>query len=102
MKFIFISLLISFSSFNPPVDNCDDLKFEVKVTHTTNGLDNGIIDVTVTKGSSNLDVFLYGDIRSKNKLKVKIDELKNLASGTYILILQNDKCSTVKRDILIN
>lgn len=101
MKFIFISLLISFTSFNPFEDTCDDLKFEVKVIHTTNGLDNGTIDVTVTKSSSEVKVFLYSEGENENKLDVKLDELNKLKSGTYMLVLQNSKCHAVKRDIII-
>lgn len=101
MKFILISVLLAFSSFNTTSDICDDLKFDIEVTHTTNSLDNGIIDVTITKGNTSVKAFLYGKSRSNNKLNIKIDELKSLSSGTYTLVLQNKNCSSVKSDIII-
>ena len=101
MKFILISVLLGFSSFSTTSDVCDDLKFDIEVTHTTDGLNNGKIDVTITKGLQNVKAFLYAKSRGNNRLNIKIDELKNLPSGTFTLVLQNKNCSSVKSDIII-
>ncbi len=103
MKFLLVSLLISFSYFNsqPESLDCDDLKFNIEVIHTSNGLDNGIIDVTITKSTSKVKVYLYSEGKSANKLNIKLDDLKKLKAGTYMLVLQNDNCYAVKRDIVI-
>ena len=101
MKFIFISLLIAISSFSFQSDTCGDLKFDIEVTHTSGGIGNGIIDVTIIKSSSKAMAYLYGDEKSKNKLNIDPDQLNKLKAGTYMLVLQNDQCYAVKRDIII-
>jgi len=103
MKFLLVSLLISFSYFNSQLESldCDDLKFSIEVTHTSNGQDNGIINVTIVKSETKAKAFLYGKLKSNNKLGVNPTELTGLKSGKYILVLQNKECSSVKRDIII-
>jgi len=80
---------------------CDGLKFEIEIIHTTSNLNNGIIEVTVIKSNSKVRVFLYGDLKSKNRLDVKPSELTQLAAGTYLLVIRDDKCNKIKRDIVI-
>ena len=100
MKIVFVSVLVVIASFLPKEQECDQLKFDINVVHTTGGLDNGKIEVTNIESPSKVRAFLYGDKR-ENRLDVKVEKLDKLKSGTYILILQNKKCSTVKRDIVV-
>ena len=101
MKIVFASVLVVIASFLPKEQECDQLKFDVNVVHTTEGLDNGKIEVINIDSPSKVRAFLYGDKRDKNRLDVKVEKLDKLKAGTYILILQNKKCSSVKRDIVV-
>lgn len=102
MKSILLSFIILFLSFySLGEDLCDNLKFTVEVSDTSQGLNNGEIKVVLKNKSSHVKAFLYGDKKAKNKLDISIDELTQLKPGSYILILQNKDCSSVKRDIII-
>lgn len=101
MKLLIFSSVVFLLSFTNLPQTCDDLKFDVKVTNTTNGQNNGKLDVTIIKSSSKIHAYLYGDTKSKNKLNVGLDDLINLESGTYTLVLQNNECSAVKQGIEI-
>jgi hypothetical protein len=101
MKLFFISVLLMGMSFLPKEEECDQLKFDTSIVHTTNGLDNGTIEIAIIKSSSKVRAFLYGDKKSKNRLDVRIDKLNKLPAGTYLLILQNNECSATKRNLVI-
>lgn len=101
MKIILISVLLAFSSFNSAINECDELKFDFKIVNTSNGLDNGAIEVKITKSSSKVKAYLYSYGKSDNRLGVKTDELDNLRKGKYMLVLQNDNCFAAERDIII-
>ena len=101
MKVVLVSVLVVFSSFLPNEQECDQLKFEINIVHTTDGRDNGKIEVSNIDSPSQVKAFLYGNGKNKNKLDVKIEKLVKLGSGTYTLVLQNNKCSAVKRDIIV-
>lgn len=101
MKLFLVGILFFTSSFVEVEPFCDELKFDLEITHTSEGLDNGKIEVTILKGESNVTAFLVGDTVKKNRLGVKLKELSQLPAGTYILILENDICSQTKRDIVI-
>jgi hypothetical protein len=101
MKLFFIGVLFFTFTLVAGQPPCNGLKFEVKVTHTTDNLDNGKIEVTIIKSAAGVKAFLYGDKKSKNRLDVKPDQLTQLAAGTYQLVLQDNNCSTLKRDIII-
>lgn len=101
MKLLLISSVVFLLSFSSLQQACDDLKFDIKITNTTNGLNNGKIEITITRSSSKVHAFLYGDAKQKNKVDVDPDDLINLQAGTYMLVLQNDQCYEVKQDIII-
>lgn len=101
MKIFFVGVLIFTSSILAGQPPCEGLKFEIKVTNTSQSLDNGKIEVTIIKSAAGVKAYLYGDSKSKNRLNVKINKLTHLAAGKYILVLQDEKCSTVQRDIII-
>jgi hypothetical protein len=101
MKLFFISVLLMGMSFLTNNEECDQLKFDINIVHTTSGLANGIIEVSVIKSASKVRAFLYGDKKSKNRLNVRIDKLNKLQAGTYLLVLQNNDCSTVKRNLVV-
>ncbi len=101
MKIAFVSVLVVLTSFLPKEQECDQLKFDINIVHTSDGLNNGKIEVSNVDSPSPVRAFLYGNGKDKNLLDVKIEKLIALKAGTYILILQNKKCSTVKRDIIV-
>lgn len=101
MKLFLVGLLFFSSTFSFDEPPCDELQFEITVINTTQGLDNGKIEISLKKRASNVKANLFGDRSSKNRIGVKINELTKLSSGTYILILQNDKCFELKKDIVI-
>ena len=101
MKLFLVGLILFASSFSLQNETCDDIKYEIEIIHTSNGLDNGQIEVNILSSSSKVKANLFGKDPSLNKIDVEIDELNNLSAGTYVLVLQNDQCSTVKSDIVI-
>ena len=101
MKIVFASVLVAILSFIPKEQECDQLKFDIHVVHTSSGLDNGKIEVSKIDSPSKVRAFLYGDNKSKNRLDVKVEKLIKLPAGTYILILQNSQCSSVTHDIIV-
>lgn len=101
MKVFLVSALLVVSSFTLEKRLCNQLKFDVSITHTSNDQNNGIIEVVDLKSTTKVKAFLYGDKKSKNRLDVKVEKLTNLESGKYLLVLQNNECSSVKKDIII-
>ena len=101
MKIVLIGVLVVFTSFLPKEQECDQLKFEVNIVHTTDGRDNGKIEISNIDSPSEVRAFLYGNGKNNNVLDVKIEKLVKLGAGSYTLILQNKKCSAVKRNIIV-
>ncbi len=101
MQLLFISVLLAFSTNFISTEPCEELICEIEITDSSEGLNNGMIEVIIVKSSSKVKAYLYGDNRSKNKLNVDIDKLNKLEPGSYLLVLQNNKCSIVKHDIII-
>lgn len=102
MKLFLVGILFFTSSIWEVDTICDQLKFDVIITNTSIGENNGKIEVILEDGEkSNIRAYLYGEGSSKNRLDKKIDELTDLSKGTYILVLQNSECSSMKSDIVI-
>ncbi len=83
---------------------CADLQYVLTVFDTTDGLNNGRIEVKITKSSSRVKAYLYskkGNQRQNRKEGAELNTLINLAPGHYILVLQNRSCSVVEKDIHI-
>ena len=98
-------LLVFFMAARPaPVPDCDGLQYKLTITHTSNGENNGRIEVEIIKSSSRVRAYLYikkGNQRKNSKEDVSVDELTGLAAGHYVLILQDAKCSAVEHDLVI-
>ena len=100
MKLLIISGLFFVSALMPDNPVCDNLKFKTKITHTTAGVSNGEIVISIVKGKSPYKVFLFADKLENNLLDVGLDDLKNLAAGKYILVVQ-DAADCTKQEKLV-
>ena len=101
MKFVLLSLLVAYGYHMPDHDQCEQLKYSLEIIHTTNGLNNGKINVEIIKSQSEVTAYLYAESRANNKLGVKISKLVALPAGKYKLVLQNTECSIVEKNLII-
>lgn len=90
MKLLIISALLIFSALSPENLDCDNLKIKTQITHTSAGEKNGEISISVVKGKAPYRVSLFSENKKDNLLEVGLDDLKNLAAGKYILVVQDD------------
>jgi len=103
MKILLISGLLNLWAFLPGGINCDNLKLDISLTHTTNGKANGKIEVVVQRGAGPFKVFLFASKREDNLEDVKFKDLKDLKSGEYILVVQDKESNcTFKQNVIIN
>jgi hypothetical protein len=101
MKIVFASVLFIFSALMPDNPACDSLIIKTKIIHTTDGVSNGEITVSIVKGKPPYKVFLFAEKIENNLFDVELDDLINLSSGKYILVIQDDAdCTTQEKLIL--
>jgi hypothetical protein len=101
MKVLFVSVLFISSFMMPGELPCDGLKIETNITNTSNGENDGQISVTVVKGKAPYKVFLFAEKRENNRLDIKIKDLRKLASGKYILIIQDAGGCTTQETVFV-
>jgi len=101
MKLLVISGLLFFSAFMPDNPVCDNLKFKTKITHTSDGGNNGEIAISIVKGKPPYKVFLFADKQENNLLDVGLDDLKNLFAGKYILVVQDAADCTIQEKLIL-
>jgi len=99
MKVLFISLLFVMAGRAPEEPSCDSLKLKLDISHTSKGDENGKISISVVKGRAPYKTFLFAKKRQDNRQDFKFDELINLASGKYTLIVQDGSGCTVQETI---
>jgi hypothetical protein len=102
MKLLLLSGLLFFSTYLPGDETCTNLKINVSVIHSTNNLSNGRIEVDVEKGQPPYKVYLFAEKPKNNLLDVKFRDLKDLAAGDYILVVQDKEGCNVKENIVVN
>jgi len=103
MKVLLFSGLLLVSTLFPAVTDCDSIQLDLQVTHTSDGNNDGKIEVSVEKGQAPFKVYLFADKRSDNLLDVKFKDLKNLKAGNYLLLVQDSggEC-TYRQNVIIN
>ncbi|MGK7388835.1 MAG: hypothetical protein ACNS60_00725 [Candidatus Cyclobacteriaceae bacterium M2_1C_046] len=84
-----------------PAPPCNDLKVEVEVTHTTDGLSNGSVKVKVEGGKA---PYLYIYFNTKGKpisYEYTESSIKDLKSGTYFCTIYDKNDCQIKKEIKI-
>ena len=80
---------------------CNNLKIKTKITHTTAGASNGEISVSVVKGQPPYKAYLFAENKQNNLLDVRLDDLKNLSAGKYILVVQDAVDCTIQEKLIL-
>ena len=95
MKILLFSGLLFISTLVTEKSDCDSIQLDLGITHTSEGKNNGKIEVTVEKGRAPFTVYLFAAKREDNLEDVKFKDLKDLKRGDYILVVQDkdNKCT---------
>lgn len=86
-------------SIDPP---CDDLKVEVEVTHTTDGLNNGSVEVEVIGGTAPYTYIFLDDNRNPITEVTSSNKVEGLSKGEMKYIVRDKKDCFVSDDLIIN
>ena len=100
---LFIIPLLVLLSFKPKSQkDCDRIKIETEVTHTSGNADNGVINLNIQGVSGKYKIHLIGDSPGKNQLNLKVNQINNLSSGVYDIVLQDPEGCTKAIKVSIN
>ena len=98
MKVLLLSGLLFISTLTSEKSNCDNIQLDITITHSSQGSNNGKIEVEVKKGKAPFRAYLFADDKSNNLHDVALDELVSLSAGSYILVIQDaNNCSVHKK-----
>ena len=100
MRLFLVGLVFFSSTMLIGAPPCN-LEIKTSITHTSDAKDNGKIDVTIIKGEAPYKVFLFAEKRKDNRQDIKFKDLNDLASGRYILIIQDAGGCTVQETLNI-
>ena len=84
---IFLFVTDSFSQADRP---CEAISVEHNVRHTSQGLNNGAVDLIIKGGIQPYEISVIGDKRSKNKLNINLTRITDLQPGTYLIVIQDN------------
>ena len=77
----------------PSTDPCDNLKVTTEIKHTTDGLDNGSVEVKVEGG---VEPYVYVFFNEKGKplsFENKSNQISEIGAGTiYCSIIDSESC----------
>jgi hypothetical protein len=78
-----------------PFQECRQVDAKVETTDSSNGRDNGVALVTITRGSTNDAKFIFCEQAGKvlNEGKFSINKIDNLKKGEYFCIVSTRECS---------
>lgn len=101
MKVLLFSVILFILANVPGIPVCNDIQLSLITTNTSEGQNNGKIEVKVEKGHPPFKVYLYAEKRKDNKLDIKFKDLENLAPGKYLLVVQDKGECTFQESIVI-
>jgi len=101
MKALIMSLLFFGSGYTQATDPCENTHLEISVSDTSDGINNGTIEIEVEKLTDPVKIYLYGDDRSQNQLNIKTKKIEHLAIGGYYLIVQDGAGCTKSKKVVI-
>lgn len=95
---ILLFLCLGLSSFSTIslTQVCDKIEAQPEVIHTSNGEDNGGVQIKLAKGSLKSLKFIFcaqKDGRVLNENKFQQSSIEGLPPGDYFCIVSNDECS---------
>lgn len=91
----FCLLTVGFSHATIWLQDCDKIEAETEVVNTSNGLDNGQVEVKVTKGSERGIKYIFCVVSGKvlNESRFEINILTGLPAGDYFCLISNADCT---------
>lgn len=101
MKVLLLSGLFYLMAGMPGNTDCDNIRLDLNIIHTTENKTNGKIEVEIVNGLAPYEFYLFGSGTNNNKIKVKKSELKDLAAGEYLLVVQDKTSCRVTKKIVI-
>jgi len=91
----------SFVISNEQLANCDNLKIDTIIQRTTDGLDNGSVDILVSGGEEPYSFTWYGEKRNKGIDNREVANQSALRKGKYLLVVVDATNCVEKVDIEI-
>lgn len=88
--FIALVFLLVSSSFvirNEQLTNCDSLKIDAIIQHTSNGNNNGNVNVTISGGVEPYRITWVGQKRNKGIENSEIGNQSSLSKGEHLLVV---------------
>jgi hypothetical protein len=93
MRSLNVFVIIAFLAFLPgkSFGQCRDINVKSKITHTTNGLNNGSVELEINGNSGQeLSINLFGP-QKNNRLDLSESIITNLEKGNYIIVVSGRK-----------
>lgn len=84
-----------------PEPPCDDLKVEVEVTHTSEGLNNGMIRLNAEGGAKPYTYIFLDEDFNPITTKTTEPEIKKLSRGKVKFIVRDENDCFQSKDIII-
>lgn len=100
-----LTFLVLVATYSVAFTQCKPIVAEAKVTHSTSGLNNGVIQLDIKSNKSDLSISFFGP---KGLVKIKLDktEIDGLAKGKYLVVLsgkrESDNYCPKSLEIIIN
>jgi hypothetical protein len=85
----------------PQSVNCENFSVSTEISHTSNGRENGKLEVKATGGSGEYTYHYIGPGDYK-ELKSKKDTLTGLKKGKYSVFVQDSNNCVKQVDVIIN
>ena len=93
-------LLLSFRLYTS--GDCDRVKINADVIHTTDQQNNGSITLNLEGVSGKHKIHVIGGSQNQNQLNLKTDQINNLSSGVYDIVVQDPKGCTKSIKVIVN
>ena len=97
-----ITFLLFISSFVVSENDCDLVKVEAKVVHSTDGQNNGSITLSLEGVSGKRKIHVIGGSPGQNQLNLKSNQINNLSSGVYDIVVQDPSGCTKAIKVTVN
>jgi len=97
-----VSFLFLISSSSVIENDCNRLKVKAEVVHTSNNQSNGSIQLSLEGVSGKHKIHVIGSSADKNQLNLKTEQINNLSSGVYDIVVQDPKGCTKAIKVNVN
>lgn len=101
MKLAFLVASLLYGIFITPEPPCDDLKVKAKVTHTTEGKDNGSVEIEVEGGEKPYSFFFLDKDFNPIKHELSKSIINGLPKGKVKYIIRDKNECFQSEDLII-